>query len=494
MPPSQPRPPLVHPGSSPAHVVANPVEQIGLACRRLERIAAVRAGLRLAVPAVTALALAAALDSVGRVTWERMGYVMASASLLELRLAFLSAGLIMSAACVSMAWIAYRRADDFLGAAERVDDVVGGRQEIVTLASLADPEIAGATHAQKTPLFPILWQRASRYLERFDPSRAFAFEIRRPMIRSLPIAAALVIALAAAAMALVSPPSANQLEARRLRTIANEMSNSPEPGSKELASKILAAAAALENPKLPPNEKIAKLNDLMRELEKQRRSSSANGGRQGKGSGNGSSGQGTGQGVGSGQGNGPGQGQNPKGPKRNQQIVELQNDISKAKTQLETESAPKTKEPKPGQSGAGNALKVGKNPNEKGPSKEPNQTGQANLPKPGARGQSPSSAPRNAGKDKGGKGDTHLGEFPAPEKFERYTLGKGPTVEVRDARYVLFRLPTDVVSSNGGKLVRDNTRPTATVPYANVPLRAERLEVAPDERQLVPPRYRDLIH
>ena len=40
----------------------------------------------------------------------------------------------------------------------------------------------------------------------------------------------------------------------------------------------------------------------------------------------------------------------------------------------------------------------------------------------------------------------------------------------------------------------DTNRPTASVPYANVPLKAERLYATPQERQLVPPRYRDLIH
>ena len=63
-----------------------------------------------------------------------------------------------------------------------------------------------------------------------------------------------------------------------------------------------------------------------------------------------------------------------------------------------------------------------------------------------------------------------------------------------NARYVLFRLPTEVVSASGGKLVPDTNRPTASVPYANVPLKAERLDATPQERQLVPPRYRDLIH
>jgi len=492
----QVRPPSLPPRSDATHVVVNPVEQIELARRRLKRIAAVRAGLTLVVPAFTALGLAATLNSIRVATWERAGYQMGPEVFVQVRSALLATGLILAAACAWMAWRAYRRTDNFLRTAERVDDLIGGRQEIVTLANLADPVITEQTGAQKTSLFPILWQRAARYLERFDPSRAFGFEIRRPLVRSLPIAVALVIALAAAAMALVELPSAERLQARRLRAVAQQIADSPAPGNKELSSKILAAAEALENPKLPPEQKIAKLNELMRELEKQQRLSSSNatGNQQGKGSGRGNGNSGQGSGSGGAEGKGPGGGQNPNGPKSNQQIIELKNDLSKAQAQLETEAGPKTNNPRLGEGEKGSALKPGKNPNEKGPSEEPKQTGQANLPKPGAHGQSQSAGARNAGKDKGGKGDTRLGEFPSPEKFERYVSGKGPAIEIRDARYVLFRLPTEVVASDGGKVVPDTGRPTATVPYTNVPLKAERLEVAPDERQLVPPRYRDLIH
>ena len=111
-----------------------------------------------------------------------------------------------------MAWRAWREADDFMDAAEQVDNAVDGHQEIVTLASLADPAAEPpAQREQRTPLFPLLWRRAAGYLERFDPNGAFAFEVRRPLVRSLPIAAAMVVLLAAVALALVRPPSAEQV-------------------------------------------------------------------------------------------------------------------------------------------------------------------------------------------------------------------------------------------------------------------------------------------
>ena len=54
-------------------VAINPVEQIAAAHRRLKRVAALRAGLALFVPALTALILAATLRAIGAATWIRTG-------------------------------------------------------------------------------------------------------------------------------------------------------------------------------------------------------------------------------------------------------------------------------------------------------------------------------------------------------------------------------------------------------------------------------------
>jgi hypothetical protein len=491
--------------------VINPVEQIAAARRRLKWVAAVRAGLALFVPAVTALVLAAALGSIGTATWERMGFVLAPTRLSGLRLVLLAASVVAFAGCALLAWRAYREADDFLDAAGRVDDAVNGHQEIVTLASLADPATPQAQRAQRTRLFPLLWLRAVNYLERFDPKRAFAFEVRRPLRRSLPISAAMILMLAAVAVALVRPPTAEQLQARKLRAAAQQLADSPSPADKELASKIRAAADAMENPKLPPQEKLERLAEAMRELQKQQQGSSpqqsarnASGSGNGKGNSGKGSGQANGQGNGQGQGAGNGQGknqgqneQNPKGPKSDQQIVELRNDISKAQAQIETGAGANKNASKPGQGEKGNALKPGKNPNEKGPSPQPDAMAQGKIPRPdtSAKGHTPKGGANSGKNQKGGHGDTHLGEFPVAENFQRfYKPGEGAPIEIRDARYVVFRLPTEVVSASGGKIVPDTNRPTASVPYANVPLKAERLDATPQERQLVPPRYRDLIH
>lgn len=483
----------------------NPVDQISLALRRIRRIAAIRGGLSLALPALTALALCAALEPIADVTWRRMGYVMAPQTFADVRLGLLAAGVAALAACACMAWAEYRKTDDFLEAAARVDDAVSARQEIVTLASLADPRRGSGSRAGKTPLFPLLWRRAAAYLERFDPDHAFTLEVRRPLLRSSPVAAAIIALFAAASFALVRPPSAAELEAHKLRAVARQLAKSENPADRSLAAKVRAAAAALENPKLPPQEKLARLNQLMRESQPPPHTSSAGKSSQrgqGKSNANGS-GRGKGQGKGNGQGKGQGQGQgagagageNQNGPKSNKQIVELRNDIRKAQAQIQTASAAQSKAPKPGRGNNGSALKAGKNPNKKGPSNEPGGLAQAEIPRPGTSGHTQLPAGNRNGKNnKGSSGNTHLGEFPAPEKFERFTPGKGPPIEIRDARYVLFRLPTEIVANSGaGKLVSDRSRPVETAPYVNLPLKAERLDVAPQEQQLVPPRYRDLI-
>jgi len=494
--------------------VINPVEQIAAARRRLKQVAALRAGLALFLPALTALVLAGALRAIGAATWERAGYAIAPVKLGDLRLALLLAGVAAMAGCALMAWRAWREADNFIDAAERVDDAVGGHQEIITLASLADPAEPSAERARRSPLFPVLWRRAAGYLERFDPNGAFAFEVSRPLVRSLPIAAVIVAMLAALALALVRPPTPEQLEARKLRAAAKELAGSPSSADNDLASKLRAAADGLENPDLPPQEKLARLAEAMSELQKQQQgssprqsaknssgSSSAKGS-SGKGAGqNNGQGQdaGNGQGKGQGQGQGQNQGNNPNGPKGNEQIVELQNDLSKAQAQIESGEASRNSALKSGQGNRGNALKPGSNPEKKGSSQQPDATAQGNVPLPkpdaSAMNRAPTGGTKGGKNEKGGHGDTHLGEFPVPENFPRfYKPGEGPAIEIRDARYVLFRLPTEVVSASGGKLAPDTSRPTASVPYANVPLKPERLDATPEERQLVPPRYRDLIH
>ena len=163
-------------------VVINPVEQIAAARRRLKRIAAVRAGLALFVPALTALILAATLRAIGAATWERMGYVLAPARLGGLRLGPAGRGR-RGARRMRFAGLASlargRRFHGCRRARRRCRQWPSGDRHA------REPGRSRRRRPRSAhsglPLFPLLWRRAAGYLERFDPNRAFAFEVRRPL-------------------------------------------------------------------------------------------------------------------------------------------------------------------------------------------------------------------------------------------------------------------------------------------------------------------------
>ena len=57
------------------------------------------------------------------------------------------------------------------------------------------------------------------------------------------------------------------------------------------------------------------------------------------------------------------------------------------------------------------------------------------------------------------RGDTHLGQFPQPGNFERfYKAGEhGAPLDIKNARYVLFRIPP-AAQSGGGRQISDRQR------------------------------------
>ncbi len=496
--------------------MVNPVELIGKSRRRLARLAAIKAGLYVLLPVAVTLVLALNLDDLGAMTWERWGYLLDTAHADALRQGLLFVAVTEALALGLLSWRAYHTANDFVGTAKRIDDLIGGRQEIVTLATLTDPAHP-EPREKRSPLFPMLWRRAISYLDLFDPRREFKAEIRKPVTRSSLYALALMGLLGLTAAALVQVPTLEQALAHRLRVIARAIDSSPSAASHALAKEVRDTASKLENPQLPPEQKVQQLEQLKREIEKlqpQMAKATQNGsgrgdsgGQNGSGQGQGN-GKGTGNGTGSGSGKGSGkggQGSNPSGKNKNksgeQQLVELGNDISKAQAQIQTESGPRdqAKGSSEGNKEQGTGIAEGKNPNRPGNANQPNGAGNIELPRPGNLAQNQQQGNNSNGRhdDKGSTGDTHLGEFPKAVNYERfYKPGEsGPPIEVRDARYVTFRLPTDRLAAGGeGKTVPDTGRPAAQTAYTNAPLREQRLAISPDERQLVPPRYRDLIH
>jgi hypothetical protein len=489
---------------------------IGSARSRLARIAATGAAIRALAPALTALALALALAPLNGWTRLRFGSELAPAVLAELRVALAAVGVIGLALAATLVARAARRAGNFVSAAERVDTIVNARQEILTLATLTDPSLPAVPC--RPQLFPILWRRVTEYLANFSPTRAFRFNLGRPIALGSAWSLAIVVVFGFAMMALVRPPSPEAAQARELREMARELENSPTGEGRALAKALRDAADALENNQLPPERKLKMLADVTHDLDRLKpppppqsgkpsdKSGQNSGGKGSSGQNGAGSGNGTGNGAGPGTGNGKntnaGASGSGPGKKNNQQIADLQNELAKAKEQIEKDSAPNGNsipKPAPGDK-PGNAQTPGQNPNQPGAANRPDAAAQNNAPKPGQSGspqdKSGPGGDQTANNDKGSdKGDTRLGQFPAPVRYDRfYKPGeKGPPIELRDARYVVFRLPSAPSSSGGGKTVLDTERPEASAPYSNAPLKAEQLEATPDERQLVPPRYRDLI-
>jgi hypothetical protein len=495
----------------------NPVELITSAKGRIARVAAIRAFAYFMVPALTAIALAAALPAIGIVTWERMGYLLAPSMMDLTRIGLCALAATMLIVGAARAWRAYMHANDFVAAAERIDRRIGAHEQVVTLATLADPAAGDAARERRSPLFPVLWRSVMAVLGSFNPQKEFALEIGGPLKRSSLLSGAIVIALGLAMLASVEPPTAMQKTAIELRRLASKLEeNAATPEEHKLAEEIKRVANNLVNPKPPPKEKQKELEEIktaLAEVEKQRQNNQPPSAKAAGSSGSASSGaqSGTGEAQGNGQGKGQskgegkgGSGQGPggqkKGPKKGStDTVELRNEIAKAEAQVQTD------ETTPNEGGAkpSPAEKSGKAP---GPNPDQPGGNQKNLsekgnapmpmPQPGAQAQNKSSGANGEQSKKGGSmGDTHLGEFPKASNYQRFLKPgeKGEALDIRDARYVVFRIPPAVPSNGDGKNVADTDRPKASAGYTNAPLAASSDTAPPDERQMVPPRYRELI-
>ncbi len=512
-----------------------PIDIILKARLRLQRIAAIRGFMLALIPTIVAFALLLLIDPIGRLTLSRWGYVLSASRSTMLREFLTLIGVAFIVGGAIRAFLAWRRADDFVAAAEQVDSRIGAHEEIVTLATLSDPAAARVAagvaaraapkSAPPSPLFPILLKRASALLRGFDPIRAFPLDVSEPLKRSSILGGIFAAIMVLATLGLVRPPSPLQAEAARLDKIADQIARTATtPGDTALAERVRDAASTFENPELPPEQKVAKLEAVEHELGI--RSESAGQQRSaagfGSGKGNSKSGQGSGEGTAevqarasSGSGNGEGSGSggknsggaessspNKEGPPSNdgnakdKQNIELQNELARAEAKVEAPNAQL-----PGSSNSPGSDKslpgptAGANPNQKGAGANPNIPG--NVPEPGAKGEKnlPSSD-NTAGKDRGtGLGDTHLGEFPTSRNAQRYLKpGEGGGTTFKDARYVTFKIPGAPVAGASGRAVLDASRPTASTPYVNAPLAPTKDNAPPDERQLIPPRYRDLIH
>jgi hypothetical protein len=536
--------------------VIKPVELIAKSRRRLALIAAINEAVRWSVPAVVSLVLAALLPSMGRITWERAGYEVSADALAAIRWCLLAVSVGAFVTGVVRAWLAVKQTA-FVEAAARIDRLIGAKEEVLTLAILSEP--GSGQIDERSSLFPVLWRHVARLLESFDPDRVFHFDLVPPLRRSSVAALAVVLGLAIMTLVLMRVPSPMELSARKLMELANSIASEPG-GAKlanEITAVANTLRNPHVRPEAKVRQLAALMKKVEQQQERQQEAerqgteqrtassssppsamaqagSSASGSGSstsskgnGAGSSNGGSGslakgeagKGNGSSRGEGNGNGSGKGSSQasvainssassrlekssasKSGSQSRQLMELQQQLAKAQAQVEMQDA-KTPGPRTAQGGNGGNGKgpgPGANGNQQLASNQRNGSGPGSKPD-GTMGRNPEAGQGKNGGPKvpgGNQGDTHLGEMPAPMRYERYYKPgeSGPVLDIHDARFVLFRVPAAVPGPAGGKLSVARGGERATTPYVNVPLSEAHLDVPPDERQLVPPRYRELIH
>jgi hypothetical protein len=482
-------------------VATNPVEVISAAKTRLATVAAIRAGVFFVLPAIVAGALGAVTPQIATLARDLLGYLLAPPHIFAIRVSlFALSGLALLAAIVRAA-LAYRNSEDFVATAEQVDRRVNAHQQVVTLATLAAPGISADEKVRRSPLFPVLWRNVMNALAAFDPRQAFAIQIGRPLRNSSLAASALIVALALAMLALATPPSPLQRTAIELQKLADKIDQTATtPEEHKLAKAVRKVAEDLLKPDVPDKQKEQEIQQAIAMATKADQMKSASGAMKGSGSGSGegnaAAGSGNSPNAKGMSGTGPGQGNKQKTKNGSSDSIQLKNELAKAEAQVETNdtaaTSPGSKSPK-----NSSAPAPGPNPNEQGGSaKNPNQKGNAPMPVPQPDQLAGKKQQTAGGKQfsKGGtSGDTHLGEMPAPTRTERFYKPGEKGAPLEDARYVVFRIPPASSTGGDGKMVTDTDRTKAATPYSNAVLAASSDNAPPDERQIVPPRYRDLI-
>ncbi|SRR5579875_738694 len=492
--------------SNSGRCLIDPIKIIVHSRDRIARLAAIRSMLLVTFPWLLTIFLALGLKELNGLSLDYLGYRLEDpvARWFQISLALLA--LAELAVAAALGWRSWSENKGVIGAAEEIDRRTTRRQEVVTLAGFYRSDLSGDVDPSP-PLFPVLWVRVAATLETFDPATAFKLEARDPLIRSSILAFAALVFFGTTAFALMTRAGPTELLSHHLDEAANSLTaTGSAPLNHQLVSAAHDVAKDLMDPKLPPREKIAELRSLEQEL-KRFETMNHGGNRTNENSygGNNSGGGGTGSGNGT-SSLGKSKARSPNTSASGQhrggadQIAELGNDISKVRIALEqeAESTQKHRSPRDISSHpAGAGPQPGTNPQRPGNEDSTGQSSQ--IPRPQMLAGSGTAQGRNSSsprKSQGSFGDTHLGEFPRPSNYERfYRAGEqGPPITIRNARYVTFQLPNATEAAGTGPLVSDESHPHATTPYTNAPLRQQRLTAAPDEEQLVPPRYRELIH
>ncbi len=502
--------------------MANPVEVLNSARKQAGKAAALSAALT-GLPVAGTLATFGLLLSITSASWlERYGVLLTPQVAHKAEAVIFALVFLVVLATLAGASQAYLKASRPQDVAARIDRELAAKEEIVTFAEASFSEDSGSSATARSPLFPLLSDRVAGYLESFEPSRIFAIPTRRVVLRSSLTSLCVLITAFTALLVyarLTQPPYASQIET--LHELASKLAeSSPSPENAVLAKRLAAVADVLANPALTAREKLERIAALKREVEELERRETAQKNPQSSSAGSSGSAHNKGSGSGENSGNEPagsgnGEGQNErnqggggKKPSKRQTTSSPVNEANREIAEIERELEQQSRRSRQSSTGferpndhqqqeASADTGPGENPTKSsGPKPGVNEPQKGNQPEPeqklaGANAKENLRSPRRGT----GLGDTRLGEIPAPANYKRfYAFGEhGPGLTVKDARYVVVSLPPAPQAASGGKIVAGGPSAKATTPYANLPLPKEDLAANPQQQQLVPPRYWDLL-
>ena len=249
--------------------MTDPVKAIQTVKHRLARLAAMQTLTALLPPALVLAGAALGLRTLGFHTWERLGFMLSRRSESDLQAGLLAAAALGVIASAVIAWFSFRRSNDSIQAAEQIDRKLGCREEVLTLATMAED---GAS-SLRSPLFPVLWRRAAEYLDKLDPiRRVFPFQ-RRTAAKAGLVPERLYNGSAGDGNHCFARRQPSAAGRRGRGRFASWRGRSPTAARTRkpatLADKLQAVADMLEDPKVPPEIKLEQLASAERELKAQ---------------------------------------------------------------------------------------------------------------------------------------------------------------------------------------------------------------------------------
>jgi len=392
-------------------------------------------------------------------------------------------------------------------AARFLDDTFGAKDRFLTLAT-----------ARAQPLLPLVAEEA-RTIASHRP------EVGLPPPRKRPLVTSIVLSIAALALLWLLPHLASFASAGPgdLDRIAAELAAA---GDADGARVVSEAARALRDPKLSNQEKLAKVQEALRELaaQEQKQGSgsgkSAGGGEKGGDSrqqkGKESKGQGE-QGEGSGAktqaaGGGSGGSGQARGEAK-QELSKIAGELAGEQQQAKSEKPQSGKQQQPAGGGiqgpengaqerkpgdrdsAGN--QPGKNPDKPGGEQKPG--GNEGASQAQRQGDQPNQ-PEQSGQANAAKGSGGAGEGPGQRSSSQadakpaeryYKAGESGEGGIRDGRYVRVQVPEENRALPGTELVAKPGDASPETPYGNAPLPPAGAPGEVGAEQPVPLEYRD---